>query len=139
MTDAPPTLKDRCRAAGLRMTGQRLVILDMLDQAQDHPDADELYRRVTDVIPTLNRATVYRTLSLLADHGLIERHRFSGGGRARYEAQSGQHHDHLIDVETGAVLEFHSPEIEALQADIARRHGFEIVSHHHDIYVKKRP
>lgn len=131
------TLIEQCRALGLRMTGPRRTILETLEASCDHPDVEELHRRVSARDGKVSIATLYRTMNLLADHGLVERHAFDDGP-LRYEAASRQHHDHFIDTETGEVLEFHSEEIERLQKEIARKHGFDIVSHRLDIYVKKR-
>ncbi len=134
-----PTLNDDieaiCRAHGLRVTGPRRIIVKVLSHATDHPDVTELHRRVTDIDPTIALATVYRTVKLLEDKEILERHTF-GDGRARYESAGNAHHDHLIDVETGAVIEFRSDEIERLQEEIARKHGYEIVSHRLEIFVK---
>lgn len=124
-----------CREHGLRMTAPRRVIMEVLGSSEDHPDAVELHRRVSAIDPGIALATVYRTVNMLQDKGVLERHTFSDG-RARYETADRQHHDHLIDVETGDVIEFHSEEIEQLQEEIARRHGFAIVSHRLEIYVK---
>ena len=134
-TDEPGRLEAACRREGLRMTGQRLVILSVLGRATDHPDAVELHRRAAAVDPGISLATVYRTLKLLQDRGILDRHAFSDG-RARYEPASGRHHDHLIDIESGRVIEFHSPEIERLQEEVARRLGFSIVSHRLEIYAR---
>jgi len=119
------------------MTGPRRVILQVLEDAEDHPDAVELHRRVSAIEPGINIATVYRTMSALAERGLNERHNFADG-RARYEPVSESHHDHFINVVTGEVIEFHSDEIERMQEEIARKHGFDIVSHRLEIYVKPR-
>ncbi|OJF93489.1 Fur family transcriptional regulator [Pararhizobium antarcticum] len=124
-----------CKEKGLRMTGQRQVIMKVLSGATDHPDAVELHRRVSEVDTRISIATVYRTVKLLQDKGILERHTF-GDGRARYEPAAQEHHDHLINIETGEVTEFRSDEIERLQEEIARRHGFTIVSHRLEIYVK---
>lgn len=131
------SLMDRCRDLGLRLTGPRRIILKVLSESEDHPDAEELHRRVVAIEPGINIATVYRTMNILAEHGLIERHSFADG-RARYEAAPESHHDHLINVETGEVIEFHSEDIERIQQQIARQFGFDIVSHRLDIYVKPR-
>jgi len=131
------SLTDRCRDLGLRLTGPRRIILKVLSESEDHPDAEELHRRVVAIEPGINIATVYRTMNILAEHGLIERHSFADG-RARYEAAPESHHDHLINVETGEVIEFHSEDIERIQQQIARQFGFDIVSHRLDIYVKPR-
>ncbi|MDX3928939.1 MAG: Fur family transcriptional regulator [Shinella sp.] len=125
-----------CRQHGLRLTGPRRVILDVLADADDHPDAVELHRRVTAIDPGIAIATVYRTLNLFREKGVLEKHVFSDG-RARFESAAQEHHDHLIDVETGDVVEFRSDEIERLQEEIARKHGFEIVSHKLEIYVRR--
>ncbi|MDO5620600.1 MAG: Fur family transcriptional regulator [Paracoccus sp. (in: a-proteobacteria)] len=137
MTD-PDSLIDRCRKAGLRITGPRRIILKVLDQSGDHPDVEELHRRVSRIEPGVNIATIYRTMNKLAELGLIERHMFDDG-RLRYEPAPDEHHDHFINVDSGEVIEFRSDEIERLQDEIARSYGFEIVSHRLEIYVRKRP
>jgi Fur family ferric uptake transcriptional regulator len=124
-----------CREHGLRLTGPRKVIMQVLSKSEDHPDAVELHKRATAIDPGIAIATIYRTLSLLEDKGILERHTFADG-RARFESAEREHHDHLIDVDTGHVVEFRSAEIEKLQEEIARRHGFEIVSHKLEIYVR---
>ncbi|MBV0892581.1 transcriptional repressor [Paracoccus sp. Z118] len=131
------SLMDRCRELGLRLTRPRQVILRVLGASEDHPDVEELHRRVVAIEPGINIATVYRTMNILAEHGLIERHSFADG-RTRYETAPETHHDHFINVETGEVIEFHSEEIERMQQKIAREHGFDIVSHRFEIYVKPR-
>ncbi len=134
---APSILARRIQEAGLRLTAPRRVILQGLDSADDHPDVEELHRRAQAIEPGISIATVYRTMNALTEHGLIERQRFDDG-RMRYEAVPEEHHDHFIDVETGEVVEFRSDEIERLQQDIARAHGFEIVSHRLDIFVRRK-
>ena len=129
------TLEQACRDKGLRMTGPRLTILSVLARADDHPDAVELHRRAAALDPGISLATVYRTVRLLQDKGILARHAFADG-RARYERAEGEHHDHLIDLDSGRVIEFHSPEIERLQDEIARRLGFKIVSHRLEIYAR---
>jgi Fur family transcriptional regulator, ferric uptake regulator len=129
-------LTDLCREQGLRLTGPRRIIMQVLSKTTDHPDVVELHRRVTAIDPTIAIATVYRTVNLLKEKGMLERHTFADG-RSRYETAGGEHHDHLIDIETGDVIEFTSPEIERLQEQIARRHGFRIVSHKLEIYAKR--
>lgn len=123
-----PNIETRCRAHGLRMTGPRRLIARVMAESADHPNVEELHRRVALIDPKVALSTVYRTVRLLVDAGILERHEFRDG-RARYESASHDHHDHLIDVRTGKVIEFHSPEIEALQAEIAARLGFRIVGH----------
>lgn len=124
-----------CKEYGLRLTRPRQIIMETLLAASDHPDVVELHRRVSQIDPGIAIATVYRTVSLLQDKGILERHVFADG-RARYEPADQEHHDHFINVETGEVIEFRSDEIERLQEEIARQHGFSIVSHKLEIYVK---
>ncbi len=124
-----------CKENGLRLTGPRRVIMKVLSEATDHPDVVELHRRVNAIDRGIALATVYRTVNLLQEKGVLERHTFADG-RARYQPAHQEHHDHLIDVETGDVIEFRSDEIERLQEEIARKHGFAIVSHKLEIYVK---
>lgn len=126
------------RDAGLRMTQQRRLILRVLAEADDHPDAKGIFTRAFAQDPTLSLSTVYRTMKLLETQGAIERHAFEDGV-SRYEHADQQHHDHLIDVESGQVVEFSSPEIEALQAKIAAELGYEIVRHRLELYCRKIP
>ena len=112
-----------CAERGMRMTEQRRVIARVLSSAEDHPDVEELYRRASSIDPHISIATVYRTVRLFEEAGILERHDF-GDGRARYEAAAETHHDHLIDVETGNVIEFVDEELEALQRRIAEKLGF---------------
>ena len=119
-------IEAKCRAKGVRLTGQRRAITEVLAQTHDHPDVYELHRRVCDREPGISLATVYRTVRRLDAEGILERHEFRDG-RARYETAARKHHDHLIDLETGKVIEFSSPEIERLQTEIARRLGFRVV------------
>lgn len=128
-----------CAEQGLRMTGQRRVIARVLCSADDHPDVEEVYRRANEIDKGISLSTVYRTLKLFAEKGILERHDF-GLGRGRYEEASREHHDHLIDTETGRVIEFHSEAIEALQDRIARELGFELVGHRLELYgVRLKP
>jgi len=136
-TTKKKSLIEECRELGLRMTGPRRTILETLEASSDHPDVEELHRRVQAHDRKVNIATVYRTVNMLAEQGLLERHTFDDG-RLRYEKVPDEHHDHFIDTETGDVIEFRSNEIERLQEEIARRHGFDIVSHRLEIYVKRR-
>ena len=126
------SLEQMCADKGMRMTGQRRIIARVLDAA-DHPDTEEVHRRAAAVDPNISISTVYRTVALFEDAGIISRHDFREG-RARYEAAPDDHHDHLLDVTTGRVIEFHSPEIEALQEAIARKHGFRLVDHRLELY-----
>ena len=119
--------------SGLRMTDQRRVIARVLEEADDHPDAEVLYQRSSAIDPRISIATVYRTVKLLEETGIIERHEFRDG-RARYEIVPEDHHDHLIDLKSGDVIEFASAEIEALQEKIAREHGYKLVDHRLELY-----
>ena len=122
-----------CAERGMRMTEQRRIIARILDQSDDHPDVEELYRRSVKIDAKISISTVYRTVKLFEDAGIIERHDFRDG-RSRYETVPDEHHDHLIDLKTGVVIEFHSPEIEALQERIAREYGFRLVEHRLELY-----
>ena len=122
-----------CVDKGMRMTDQRRVVARVLSSAKDHPDVEELYRRAHEVDPHISIATVYRTVRLFEEAGIIERHDFRDG-RSRYEEAPDQHHDHLIDMRTGKVIEFMDEEIEALQNAIARRLGFKLVDHRLELY-----
>lgn len=115
------------------MTGQRRVIARVLSEAQDHPDVEEVYRRAVQVDPHISIATVYRTVRLFEEANILERHDF-GDGRSRYEEASDEHHDHLIDIQSGRVMEFRSPEIEALQREIAERFGFRLMGHRLELF-----
>jgi len=122
-----------CAEKGLRITEQRRVIARVLSEAEDHPDVEALHERAAAIDPGISIATVYRTVRLFEDAGILERHDF-GDGRARYEAAAETHHDHLIDVETGRVIEFVDAELEALQKRIAERLGFRLVDHRMELY-----
>lgn len=115
------------------MTGQRRVIARVLSEADDHPDVEEVYRRASAIDPKISIATVYRTVRLFEESGILERHDF-GDGRARYERHPTQHHDHLIDTASGRVIEFQSDEIEALQREIAKRLGFTLTGHRLELF-----
>lgn len=133
MNEASKSLEDLCVDRGMRMTEQRRVIARILEQSDDHPDVEELYRRSVLVDSRISISTVYRTVKLFEDAGIIARHDFRDG-RSRYETVPEEHHDHLIDLKSGEVIEFHSPEIEALQERIAREHGFKLVDHRLELY-----
>jgi len=133
------TLIERSAQKGLRMTGQRVVIAQVLEDAQDHPDVEELHQRAVAIDDKISIATVYRTVKLFEEAGLLERLEF-GDGRARYEDAERDHHDHLIDMQTGEIIEFVDPEIEALQEAIARRLGYTLKGHRLELYgVKNSP
>ena len=129
----PIDIEALCAERGLRITEQRRVIARVLEASIDHPDVEELYRRSSAVDSRISISTVYRTVKLFEDAGIIERHDFRDG-RSRYETVPDEHHDHLIDLKSGEVIEFHSPEIEALQERIAREHGFKLVDHRLELY-----
>ena len=130
------TLIERSAQKGLRMTGQRVVIAQVLEDAQDHPDVEELHARASEIDQNISIATVYRTVKLFEEAGLLERLEF-GDGRARYEDAERDHHDHLIDMQTGEIIEFVDPEIEALQDKIAARLGYKLKGHRLELYGVK--
>jgi Fur family ferric uptake transcriptional regulator len=135
LTDAIPSgLEAACIEKGMRMTEQRRVIARVLDSSDDHPDVEELYRRASAVDPNISISTVYRTVRMFEDAGIVERHEFRDG-RARYETLSDEHHDHLIDVRSGTVVEFRNEEIERLQERIARELGYKIIDHRLELYA----
>jgi Fur family ferric uptake transcriptional regulator len=123
-----------CAAKGMRMTDQRRTIARVLAQSDDHPDVEELYRRCSKVDDRISMSTVYRTVRLFEDAGIIERHDFREG-RSRYETSSESHHDHLINLRTGEVIEFQSEEIERLQREVARRLGYKLMDHRLELYA----
>jgi Fur family ferric uptake transcriptional regulator len=129
----PIDLEQLCADRGLRITEQRRVIARVLSESDDHPDVEQLHRRAADIDPKISIATVYRTVRLFEEAGILDRHDF-GDGRARYEAAPEAHHDHLIDVETGKVIEFVDPEVEALQRQIAAKLGYRLVDHRMELY-----
>ena len=129
----PIDLEALCAERGLRITEQRRVIARVLSEAEDHPDVEELHRRSSAIDPKISIATVYRTVRLFEEAGILERHEF-GDGRSRYEAASDAHHDHLIDVETGKVIEFVDEDLEELQKRIAEKLGYRLVDHRMELY-----
>ncbi|MGB3489796.1 MAG: Fur family transcriptional regulator [Xanthobacteraceae bacterium] len=132
-TSKSASIEARCAATGMRMTEQRRVIARVLAEAVDHPDVEELYRRCAAVDDKISISTVYRTVKLFEDAGIIERHDFREG-RARYETMRDSHHDHLINLRDGTVVEFTSEEIEILQKEIARKLGYTLVDHRLELY-----
>ena len=126
-------LETLCVEKGLRMTGQRRIIAKVLSQSDDHPDVEEVYRRSSAVDPHISLSTVYRTVRLFEEEGILERHEFRDG-RARYEPVDKQHHDHLIDMKSGEVIEFRNEKIERLQKEIARELGFKLIDHRLELY-----
>ena len=127
-----------CAAKGLRITEQRRTIARVLSAAVDHPDVEEVHRRAAALDARISIATVYRTVRLFEEAGILERHDFQGG-RSRYEAAGDEHHDHLIDIESGRVIEFHDPELEELQRRIADRLGYRLVDHRMELYAVALP
>jgi len=131
---APPSrIEQLCIDKGMKMTGQRRIIARVLSDATDHPDVEEVYRRAVELDPRISIATVYRTVRLFEEANILERHDF-GAGRSRYEEVSEEHHDHLIDIQSGKVTEFRSVDIEALQEKIAAEHGYRLVGHRLELY-----
>ncbi|PQA88376.1 Fur family transcriptional regulator [Hyphococcus luteus] len=126
-------LEKLCTEKGMRMTEQRRVIARVLSSAHDHPDVEEIHRRATEIDANISIATVYRTMRLFEEAGVVERHDFQDG-RARYEEATESHHDHLIDLRSGEVIEFVNDEIEALQRKIAEQHGYKLVDHRLELY-----
>src|SRR5665213_1861815 len=130
----PANIEALCAAKGMRMTEQRRVIARVLATADDHPDVEELYRRCAKVDDRISISTVYRTVRLFEDAGIIERHDFREG-RARYETATESHHDHLINLRSGEVIEFRSAEIERMQTEVARKLGYKLVDHRLELYA----
>ena len=133
MTD----IEDKCISKGVKLTGQRKIIARVMSEAEDHPDVDELYKRVTKIDSKISIATVYRTVKLFEEAGILAKHDFKGG-KARYEEISESHHDHLIDVKTGEIIEFVDDEIEKLQKKVAEKYGYELVDHKLELYGIKK-
>ncbi len=133
-TDIEQSLEEQCAARGLRMTEQRRTIAQIIQNAKNHPDVEELYRLASAIDPRISLSTVYRTLNLFEESGLVEKHDFKDG-RARFEPIPDEHHDHLIDVRSGKVIEFRNEEIEAIQELIARRLGYRLVDHRLELYA----
>ncbi len=130
----PASIEEACVISGMRMTEQRRVIARVLGSSRDHPDVEELYRRASVIDDKISISTVYRTVRLFEDAGIIERHDFRDG-RSRYEQVPGEHHDHLINLRSGKVIEFRSEEIERLQEEVARRLGYKLVDHRLELYA----
>ena len=134
MTD----IEQKCISKGVKLTGQRKIIAQVMSKADDHPNVDELYKRVTKIDSKISIATVYRTVKLFEEAGILAKHDFKGG-KARYEEISESHHDHLIDVKTGEIIEFVDDEIEKLQKKVAEKYGYELVDHKLELYgIKKK-
>ena len=145
MSETSDTIEQKCLDKGVKLTEQRRIIAKIISDSKseygesDHPDVDELYSRVSKVDPKISIATVYRTVKLFEEAGILTKHDFKGG-KARYEAMIESHHDHLIDIKTGEIIEFVDDEIEKLQKKVAEKYGYELVDHKLELYgVKKKP
>ena len=132
------TIEQKCIKKGVKLTEQRRVIAKVMTESVDHPDVDELYKRVTQIDSKISIATVYRTVKLFEESGILTKHDFKGG-KARYEELSEQHHDHLIDIKSGEIIEFVDNEIEELQKKVAEKYGYDLVDHKLELYgIKKK-
>ena len=129
-------IEDKCKAKGVRLTDQRKLIAKVMSEAKDHPDVDELHKRVSKLDTKVSIATVYRTVKLFEESGILEKHDFKGG-KARYEQSPEEHHDHLIDVNDGKIIEFVDNDIERLQNKIAAKLGYKLVDHRLELYGTK--
>ena len=132
------TIEEKCLAKGVKLTEQRKIIAKVMSSSKDHPDVDELYKRVLNIDPKISIATVYRTIKLFAEEGIVTKHGFKGGEKARYEELSESHHDHLIDIKTGEIIEFVDDEIEKIQKKIAEKFGYDLVDHKLELYCRKK-
>ena len=136
------TIEQKCQAKGVKLTEQRKVIARVITESKevygesDHPDVDELYNRVSKIDPKISIATVYRTVKLFEESGILTKHEFKGG-KARYEALNESHHDHLIDIDSGEIIEFVNEEIEKLQMKVAKKLGYELIDHRMELFGKK--
>ncbi len=132
------TIEKKCIEKGVKLTEQRKIIAKVMSESTDHPDVDELYKRVSQIDSKISIATVYRTVKLFEESGILAKHDFKGG-KARYEELSESHHDHLIDVKTGDIIEFVDEEIEELQKKVAEKYGYKLVDHKLELYgIKKK-
>ncbi len=145
MSDTSDTIEQKCLSKGVKLTEQRKIIAKIISESKseygesDHPDVDELYNRVSKIDPKISIATIYRTVKLFEEAGILTKHDFKGG-KARYEAMIESHHDHLIDIKTGEIIEFVDDEIEKLQKKVAEKYGYTLVDHKLELYgVKKKP
>ena len=132
------TIETKCKKKGVKLTDQRKIIAKVMSDSNDHPNVDELYNRVSKIDPKISIATVYRTVKLFEESGILAKHDFKGG-KARYEELSEQHHDHLIDIKSGEIIEFVDNEIEELQKKVAEKYGYDLVDHKLELYgIKKK-
>ena len=132
------TIEQKCIKKGVKLTDQRKIIAKVMSESKDHPDVDELYKRVSKLDSKISIATIYRTVKLFEESGILTKHDFKGG-KARYEKLSDDHHDHLIDLKTGEIIEFVNEEIEKLQKKVAEKYGYNLVDHKLELYgIKKK-
>ena len=132
------TIEKKCISKGVKLTDQRKIIAKVMSESTDHPDVDELYNRVSRLDAKISIATVYRTVKLFEEAGILAKHDFKGG-KARYEEMSESHHDHLIDIKSGEIIEFVNDEIEVLQKKVAEKYGYDLVDHKLELYgIKKK-
>ena len=131
------TIEQKCIVKGVKLTDQRRIIAKVMSESQDHPDVDELYNRVSKIDSKISIATVYRTVKLFEEAGIVAKHDFKGG-KARYEQLNESHHDHLIDIKTGEIIEFVDDEIEKLQQKVAEKYGYKLVDHKLELYGIKK-
>ena len=131
------TIEQKCIAKGVKLTDQRRIIAKVMTESQDHPDVDDLYNRVSKIDSKISIATVYRTVKLFEEAGIVAKHDFKGG-KARYEQLNESHHDHLIDIKTGEIIEFVNDEIEKLQQKVAEKYGYKLVDHKLELYGIKK-
>tara|TARA_B110000467_G_scaffold123116_1_gene114902 strand:- start:20 stop:427 length:408 start_codon:yes stop_codon:yes gene_type:complete len=129
-------IENKCKTKGVRLTDQRKVIAEVMSNSNDHPDVDELHKRVNKLDKKISIATVYRTVKLFEESGIVEKHDFKGG-KARYEEAPEQHHDHLIDINSGEIIEFVDKDIEILQIKVAKKLGYKLVDHKLELYGSK--
>jgi Fur family transcriptional regulator, ferric uptake regulator len=130
------SIEEKCKIKGVRLTDQRRKIAEVMSNANDHPDVDELHKRVNKIDKKISIATVYRTVKLFEESGIVEKHDFKGG-KARYEQSPDEHHDHLIDINSGEIIEFVDKDIEILQNKVAKKLGYKLVDHKLELYGSK--
>jgi len=130
-------IEKKCKSRGVKLTEQRKIIAKVMSKSRDHPDVDELYKRVSEIDSKISIATVYRTVKLFEESGILAKHDFKGG-KARYEEISEGHHDHLIDINTGEIIEFVNEDIERLQKTVADKLGYKLIDHKLELYGKKK-
>ena len=130
------SIKEKCKNKGVRLTDHRKVIAKVMAETKDHPDVDELHKRISEIDKKISIATVYRTVKLFEEAGILEKHDFKGG-KARYEQSPDEHHDHLIDINSGEIIEFVDKEIEILQNEVAKKLGYKLVDHKLELYGSK--